>query len=77
MVNDHELGMREEGYEIGVRTMRMILQGCHTTKKIVLLLDFIKAFNTCGRNVLLLLTAALVPELTKLVEHDFAIMSAI
>ena len=44
--------------------MRAILKRCHITKEIVLLLDFINAFN---RNLLLLLTAAYVPELTKLV----------
>ena len=56
--------MRKAGYEIIIQTMRAILKRCHITKEIVLLLDFINAFN---RNLLLLLTAAHVPELTKLV----------
>ena len=59
---DHQLGLKQAGYEIGIHSARHLAKQCRLSGWVILLLDFENAFNLVDRSLLLDLVIALVPE---------------
>ena len=68
LVSNHQLGVLQGGYEVGVHTMRKLVEQCKESGEVIMVLDFKNAFNSCDRNLMLQLVAAHVPELARLVQ---------
>ena len=66
LVGDHQLGVLQGGYEIGVHALRKLANQCITTGEVILILDFSNAFNAANREMMLTLTCLFLPELAKL-----------
>ena len=62
LTDDHQLGLKQTGYEIGVHSARHLAKKCRLSGYVMLLLDFENAFNRVDRALLLQLVIALVPE---------------
>ena len=62
LTEDHQLGLKKTGYEIGVHSARHLAKLSPLCGKVILLLDFENAFNRVDRALLLELAIALVPE---------------
>ena len=62
LTEDHQLGLKKTGYEIGVHSARHLAKLSRALGKVILLLDFENAFNQTDRALLLELVISLVPE---------------
>ena len=62
MVEDHQLGLKKAGYEIGIHAARHLSKRSRLSGKVILLIYFENAFNQVDRKLLLDLVIALVPE---------------
>ena len=62
LTEDHQLGLKRTGYEIGVHSARHLARRSRLSGKVILLLDFENAYNNSDRALLLDLVIALVPE---------------
>ena len=62
LTEDHQLGLKRTGYEIGIHSARYLAKRCQLSGLVILLIDFENAFNRVDRNLLLELVIALVPE---------------
>ena len=62
MTQDHQVRLKKAGYEIGIHSARHPAKKSRLSGKVILLLDFEKAFNRVDRALLLDLVIALVPE---------------
>ena len=62
LTQDHQLGLKRTGYEIGIHAARHLAKRSRLSGKVILLLDFENAFNRVDRALLLDLVIALVPE---------------
>ena len=65
-VDRSQLGVLKGGYEIGVHAMRELAKQANLSAEVIMLLDFLNAFNTVDRNLMLKLACAHCPELAKL-----------
>ena len=61
LTEDHQLGLKKAGYEIGIHSARHIAKKSILSGLVILLLDFENAFNRVDRALLLDLAIALVP----------------
>ena len=62
LTEEHQLGLKKTGYEIGVHSARHLAKESRITGWVILLIDFENAFNFVDRALLLKLVVALVPE---------------
>ena len=62
LTEDHQLGHKKTGYEIGVHSARHLAKMSRLSGIVILLLDFENAFNRVDRALLFDLVIALVPE---------------
>ena len=62
LTEDHQLGLKKTGYEIGIHSARHLAKKCRTNGNVILLLDFENAYNRSDRALMLDLVVALVPE---------------
>ena len=60
LTEDHQLGLKKTGYEIGVHSARHLAKNCYPSN-VILILDFENAYNETDRALLLELVIALVP----------------
>ena len=61
LTQDHQLGSKKTGYEIGLHSVRPLAKPSRSWGKVSLLLDFENAFNRVDRALLLELVITLVP----------------
>ena len=66
LTEDHQLGLKKTGYEIGIHSARHLAKQSRVTGCVILLIDFENAFNRVDRALLLELVVALVPEAANL-----------
>ena len=62
LTENHQLGLKKTGYEIGVHSERHLAKESRITGWVILLIDFENAFNRVDRALLFELVVALVPE---------------
>ena len=62
LTEDHQLGLKKTGYEIGVHSARHLARKCRSSGNVIMLLDFENAYNNTDRALLLEVAIALVPE---------------
>ena len=72
LVEKHQLGMLEGGYETGVHTMRALANQCKSDGEVILIYDFRNAFNSCSRNLLVLLSVTCIPDIAHFVHWLYA-----
>ena len=65
-VGKSQLGVLKGGYEVGVHAMRELAKQAKLSREVIMLLDFLNAFNTVDRSLLLKLACAYCPDLAKL-----------
>ena len=61
LTEDHQLGLKKTGYEIGIHSARHLAERSRISGMVILLLDFENAYNLVDRGLLLELVIALVP----------------
>ena len=63
LVEQHQLGVMQGGYETGIHAMRSLANQCKIDGDVILIMDFANAFNSCNRNLLIKLVATFIPEI--------------
>ena len=53
LVEDHQVGLKKAGYEIGIHAARHLSKRSRLSGKVILLIDFENAFNQVDRKLLL------------------------
>ena len=66
LVGDHQLVVHKAGYEVGVHSMRQLINQAKEKGHVIMFLDFENAFNCVDRNLFMTLCAAHMPELAQL-----------
>ena len=72
LVEKYQLGVMKGGYETGVHVMRALSQKCMEDGDVILLIDFVNAFNACSRSLMIKLAATFVPEIAHLIYWLYA-----
>ena len=68
LVSDHQLGLIEGGYEVGIHVMRALVKACRDgdVEMVIFLLDFANAYNSSCRELMLALAEAHVQDMAEL-----------
>ena len=70
LTEDHQLGLKKTGYEIGIHSARHLAKESRDSGRAILLLDFANAYNETERALMLELVVALVPECAMVVVRE-------